>query len=314
MTAMSLLEYSKLVGPNTKRGTIIELFAKSNDLLNAMGFTNINGSGIDYDLEAALPGVAFRGINEEYTASAGVINPQHDPLKIAGGTLDVDTALIKMHGSGVRAKHEAMKVKALALKIARNLIKGDSTSDPREFDGLQRRLANDQLICATSGATDSVGALSLTKLDEAIDQTDNPTAIIMNKKLRRLMTAASRTTTTGIGAHITETIDNWGRQVTKYAGLPILDPGKDNTNTDIIPLTELAGDGGADATSVYVVSFTDGHLEGIQNGPIEVKDLGLTDSGVIMRTLVEWLMGIAMYHPRAATRIWNISTATAIIA
>jgi hypothetical protein len=258
--------------------------------------------------------VAFRGINEEYTASAGVINPMHDPLKIAGGTLDVDTALIKMFGGGVRGKHEAMKVKALSLKIARMIIKGDSQSDPREFDGLQRRLANDQLICATTNTTDTVGALSLTKVDEAIDQTDNPTHLIMNPKLRRLFTAASRSTTTGVGAHITETIDNWGRQVVKYAGLPILDAGKDNTNTDIIPLTETAGDGDADATSLYVVSFTDGHVEGIQNGVMDVKDLGLTDSGVIYRTLVEWLVGMALYHPRAATRIWNISTATGIAA
>jgi hypothetical protein len=311
---MSLLEYSKTVGQNTKRGTVIELFAKANPILDNMTFSNVNGSGVDYDLEAALPGVAFRGINEEYVASAGVINPQHDPLKIAGGTLDVDTALIKMHGSGVRSKHEAMKIKALAKKIARMVIKGDSTSDPREFDGLQRRLANDQLICATSGITDSVGALSLLKLDQAISQTEDPTAILMNSYMKNLLTQASRSTTSGIGAHITETIDNWGRQVVKYAGLPILDPGKDNTNTDIIPLTEIAGDAGADATSIYVVSFMDGHCEGIQNSAMEVKDLGLTDSGVILRTLVEWLVGMALYHPRAATRIWNISTATAIIA
>ncbi|MFA5391886.1 MAG: major capsid protein [Candidatus Omnitrophota bacterium] len=311
---MSLLEYAKGAGLNTKRGTIIELFAKFSPILNAMTFETVQGSGVDYDQEAALPGVAFRGINEEYTASAGVINPMHDPLKIAGGTLDVDSALIKMFGSAVRAKHEAMKIKALSLKISRMIIKGDSQSDPREFDGLQRRLANDQKICVTSGLTDSVGALTLTKLDEAIDQTESPNALIMNAKLRRLLTAASRSTTTGVGAHITETIDNWGRQVMKYAGLPILVAGKDNTNTDIIPLTETAGDGDSDATSLYVVSFGDGMVEGIQNGAIEVKDLGLTDSGVIYRTLVEWLVGMALYHPRAATRLWNISTATAVTA
>jgi len=169
---MSLLEYAKGAGLNTKRGTIIELFAKSNSLLNAMTFETVQGSGVDYDQEAALPGVAFRGINEEYTASAGVINPMHDPLKIAGGTLDVDSALIKMFGSGVKGKHEAMKVKALSLKIARMIIKGDSQSDPKEFDGLQRRLDNDQKIRA--GATTSVAALSLAKLDEAIDNTENP--------------------------------------------------------------------------------------------------------------------------------------------
>ena len=305
---MSLLEYAKGAGLNTKRGTIIELFAKSNSLLNAMTFETVQGSGVDYDQEAALPGVAFRGINEEYTASAGVINPMHDPLKIAGGTLDVDSALIKMFGSAVKGKHEAMKVKALSLKIARMIIKGDSQSDPKEFDGLQRRLDNDQKIRA--GATADVAALSLAKLDEAIDATEDPTCLIMNVKLRRLLTTASRTST--IGGYVTYTQDNWGRQVPRYADLPILDAGKDNTNTDIIPLTETAEDTGSDATSLYVVSFSDGHVEGIQNGAMEVKDLGLTDSGVIHRTLVEWLVGMALYHPRAATRIHNISTAGAV--
>ena len=309
--AMTLLEYAKGAGLNTKRGAIIEIFAQ-NPILGAMGFGTINGSGVDYDQEASLPGVALRGINEEYIASAGVINPMHDPLKIAGGTLDVDSALIKMFGAGVRGKHEAMKVKALALKTAQMVIKGDSQSDPREFDGLQRRLANDQLIAVTSGATDTVGALTLAKLDEAIDNTENPTALIMNVKLRRLLTTASRTAS--IGGYVTYTQDNWGRQVPRYADLPILDAGKDNTNTDVIPLTETAGDSEADSTSLYVVSFGAGMVEGIQHSPIEVKDLGLTDSGVIYRTLVEWLVGMALYHPRAATRLWNISTATAVTA
>lgn len=308
---MTLLEYAKGAGLNTKRGTIIELFAMA-PILGAMAFETVKGTGVDYDQEAALPGVAFRGINEEYTASAGVINPMHDPLKIAGGTLDVDSALIKMMGEAVRAKHEAMKVKALSLKIAKMIIKGDSQANPKEFDGLQRRLANDQKIAVTANTTDSVGALTLAKLDEAIDNTDNPTHLIMNKKLRRLLTQASRTST--IGGLISFTTDNWGRQVANYAGLPILEAGKDETNTDIIPLTEVAGDAGADATSLYVVSFSDGHVEGIQNGPIEVKDLGLTDSGVIYRTLVEWLVGMALYHPKGATRLWNISTATAVTA
>jgi len=309
---MTLLEYAKGAGLNTKRGTIIELFAKANSLLNAMTFETVMGSGVDYDQEATLPGVAFRGINEEYTASAGVINPMHDPLKIAGGTLDVDSALIKMFGEGVRSKHEGMKIKALSLKIARMIIKGDSQADAKEFDGLQRRLDNDQKIHVTSGATDSVGALTLAKLDEAIDQTENPTCLVMNVKTRRLLTTASRTAS--IGGYVTYTQDNWGRQVPQYADLPILDAGKDNTNTDIIPVTETAGDSGADSTSVYVISFTDGHVEGIQHGVMDVKDLGLTDSGVIYRTLVEWLVGMALYHPRGATRLWNISTATAVTA
>jgi hypothetical protein len=307
---MTLLEASKLAGPNTKRGAIIEIFAKSSPLLAAVQFNSIQGTGVDYDQEGALPGVAFRGINEEYTAGAGVVNPQHDPLKIAGGTLDVDSALVKMMGGNVRAKHEAMKARALSLSIAKTIIKGDSQSNAKEFDGLQRRLTGNQLIRTTTNATDAPAALTIAKLFELKSAVQDPTHWIMNATMRDKLSIAAMTPT--VGGYVTVTKDEWGRDVTMFSGLPILVAGKDNTNTEIIPNTETAGDAGADSTSVYCVSMGDGMIEGIQNSTMEVKDLGLLDSGTVYRTLVEWLCGLAVYHSRAGGRCWNIDYTAAI--
>ena len=309
--AMTLIEAAKQVDADIKRAAIIDLFSKNSDILRVLPFENINGSGVDYDQEATLPGVGFRGVNQAYSEDVGVINPLHDPLKIAGGDLDVDKALIKMHGPSIRSTREKMKVKALALSIAKAVIKGDSSSSPGEFDGLQKRLTGDQLIHAGATATTASTGLTLSKLDQLIDTVDDPTHLIMNKTERRMLTAASRLST--VGGHLSFDIDEFGRQIVSYNGLQILIAGKDNTNTEIIPLTEAAGDGSADGTSIYCVSLGDGMLNGIQNGIIDVKDLGELQAGApLLRTRVEWLMGIALYHPRAAARLWSIAYATAV--
>ena len=72
----------------------------------------------------------------------------------------------------------------------RVIIKGDSTSQPREFDGWQARIpfGSAQLIAA--GTTDNGDALSLAKLDEAIDACVSPSALVMSKAMRRRFAAA----------------------------------------------------------------------------------------------------------------------------
>jgi hypothetical protein len=93
------------------------------------------------------------------------VNPQSEALRIAGGDLDVDVALVKMFGSNARAVQESMKAKALAASITTKLVKGDSTSDAREFDGLQARIPTTGTQFISAGTTDAADALSNFKLD-----------------------------------------------------------------------------------------------------------------------------------------------------
>jgi hypothetical protein len=305
---LTLVEAAKLAANNgeTKRAAVITMFARESGILAALPFTDIAGNAYSYSREGALPGVAFRGVNEAYTESVGVINPLVEALKIGGGDLDVDTFILKTQGEQVRAKHEAMKVKALAAEFTRQIIKGDSTSNPREMDGWQVRVTGSQLIPA--GATAGGDALSLAVLDQAIDQTASPTHIVLTKAHRRLLTSAARAT--GISGYIGYTVDAFGRRVTTYNDLPLLVAYEDNGGAEPVGFNEAnPGGGAAVGSSIYVVGMGDGLVSGLQNGVMDVRDLGELQTQPVKRTRVEWFVGMAVEHGRALTRIWGIKNA-----
>lgn len=308
--ALTLLEASKINKGDVVRSSIIEMFARNADLLRVMPFMDVPGGAYAYNQEGSLPGVAFRGFNEAYSESVGVVNPEVEVLRIAGGDLDVDKALIKTRGNQVKSQHVSMKVKALALYLLKKMVKGDSSTDPREFDGLQVRLTGSQLINA--GSTNGGDALSLAKLDEAIDAVDNPTHLLMSKAMRRRLTAAARTTT--VSGFITWDKDEFGKKIAYYNDLPILICDHDDDGDRILDFDEV-GSGGATATatSIYVLSVGENMLTGLQNGVMEVNDLGEIDEKPVLRTRVEWIVGMAALHGRCAARLRGISNAAVVV-
>jgi hypothetical protein len=301
MASMTLVEAAKLAlnKGETYRSGVIELYAGSSDILANLPFQDISGNALSYSREVTLPGIGFRGVNESYTPSVGVINPLTEALVIAGGELDVDPFLVKTMGPQIRTTHEAMKIRALSLKWTKEFIKGDTASDARVFDGLQTRATGNQVISA--GTTGGGAALSLAKLDEAIDQTLNPTHLIMNKAMARRFSAAARTTS--VSGYVTYDVDQLGRRVMQYNGIPILTVDLDDTGTAIMGFTEAADSGASTATSIYVVSMGADSLTGIQNGGIDVQDLGLLQSSPLYRTRVEWYNGLAAFNGRSITRL-----------
>ena len=74
-----------------------------------------------------------------------------------------------------------------------------------------------------------------------------------------------------------------------------------------------SGGGGAVTTSMYIVSLGDQMLTGIQNGGIDVRDLGELEGKPALRTRVEWYNGISIYHPRAVARLRDITNAAVIL-
>lgn len=303
--ALTLLEAAKLETGNDVRRAIIELYAGSSDVLMNLPFADITGNALKYNREETLPGIGFRGVNETYTPSTGIINPLTEPLVIAGGELDVDTFIVQTMGADQRSVQEAMKVRSLGLAWTRKFIKGDQLSDPREFDGLQTRITGSQKIAA--GTTANGTALSLSKLDEAIDQALNPTHLLMSKAMRRKFTAAARDTS--VGGYISFDKNAFGQTVTKYNDLPIMTVDLDNAGNAILPFTEACISGTATGTSIYVLSLGDGMLTGIQNGGMMVEDLGKLQAQPLWRTRVEWFNGLCVMHGRAATRLWSIADA-----
>ncbi|NWG46274.1 MAG: hypothetical protein HXY25_06970 [Alphaproteobacteria bacterium] len=294
---------------NVMKATIIELFRKS-ELLDIMGFVDIPGNSYSYNLEADAPAIAFRGVNESYTTSTGVINPQTEALRIAGGMIQLDRAQMKMLGEGVWARQVDMKTRALAREIGRKMIKGDTTSNPREFDGLQVRVpvtsTGSQHVANSSSSGGA--ALSLSKLDDAINTVMDPTHIIMPRAMRPKWAKVQRSST--IAGNVNLDRENFGRPVMTYNDIPIVFADMPGKQTAALPFTETpAGGGTAQCSSAYILSVRESGVHGIQNGGMEVYDMGLVQEGVNRALQIEWLIALVVEDPYAICRLSSFTLA-----
>jgi hypothetical protein len=298
---LTALEWSKL-NPDPLTSGVVEIFASENPIIATLPFINVAGSAYRYNIEETLPGVAFRGFNEGYVESTGVINPLIEALTILGGDSDYDIAQIAMQtgDNDTRAVHDGMKAKAAALTHLRTFFDGDTSVNPKEFDGLNRRLAGNQVISA--GA--SGGVLTLAMLDDLVDSVrGTPTILLMNKKLRQKARQLAREVNA-----LTISTDQLGRELDGYAGVPFGVVEEDETGADILGFDETQGTANNTA-SIYACRFGADTFHGIQTAPISVRDLGEIDAKPALRTRIEWYSGVVLKHPRAAARLKGVKAA-----
>jgi len=179
-------------------------------------------------------------------------------------------------------------------------INGDSNSTAAEFDGLATRLpaadyaTNSQVI--RNGT--SAAALDLGALDEAIDAVDaqgGTKYLVMSKSARRHLTKQARTS-----SQIDIARNEFGYQQMVYAGLPVIELDRDHQNVAIL-------DGSPADQSIYVVTFGGDLLTGIQNGGVQVRDLGESTASPQVVIRVEWYCGLAMINGRSAARLTNVN-------
>lgn len=302
-----LLEEADKLAQDQLRAGVIEVFVQNSPILERIDFLPVNGNAYAYNMEGVLPGVAFRGVNESFTPSTGVINPQVESLRIAGGELDVDTHIVRTRGEQVRAAHEAMKIKALSRNLNKTFIKGNSATNPREFDGLNARLTGTQSILAGAGGA----ALTQDMLDALLEAVPGANAIIAGQGGHSLLTKLLRN-----DSQVTIGQDAFGRKLVEYAGIPILRAGKDENNAEILDFNEDPGDATPDTTSIYAVRLgsadAESDLFGIQNaGGMLVNDLGQLESTPAWRTRVEWDISVVLASPDCAGRLYGITNGVA---
>ena len=322
--AVSLYQ-SALIAQNNgefKKAGILQTFAQASPLLAAMPLVSIQGNSYAWTREAGLGSIGFRAVNGTLTESAGSVETRSVALKIIGGDLDVDNFLIQAHGPQTRAAHEQMKATLMAQTVAYQIIKGSTTTaggataDANGFDGLQVRFGggfggtavvdageNADQILQNSGAGN---AMSVKDLDAAIQSVDNPTHLLMSKKQKVNMTAFMRSSSS-----LATSRDEFGRVITTYAGIPILEADVLGTASG---LNQLGYNEGASSnrTSIYVLSLTDMGMYMVQNGGVQVRDLGEQNSKPVVRTRVEWYCNLVDSHPRCVARLYDIADATAV--
>lgn len=308
--AYTLVEAAKREENQLLRG-IMEMYGQAAQLLDFLPLQDIDGSAYTYNTRTKLPTVGFRGIGETFTPSSGVVNPQTESLRFAGGEIEVDNAIIRTQAGRSVGEHMATESEAQAMAFAKMLskkiIKGDSSSDPREFDGLQRRLINSQLIA--QGSSSGGDALTLAKLDEAIDAVvGTPDVLVMNKTMRRKVNSLIR----AAGQAQEQVTNQFGRQFDAYRGIPIAIVEEDETDVEILDFDEAAPGGGSSVcTSIYPVRFgADQFVSLLQGGGgMSVQNFGEIPTKPAHLMRVEWYVTLAVFHGRSASRLYGIKNA-----
>ena len=306
--AHTLIEYAKGAQDAVLAG-VIETFARTSPIMDALPFQDISGNALAYNQESVLPGVGFRGINKAYAEAVGVWLPLTEKLKIMGGDMDTDKALVKMYGPTRRAADIYAQSKAAALKFTKHFFDGDEVSDPEGFDGMNKRLAGNQLIYADGSGT--AGAeLTKNALLRLIDACDEkPDLLIWGKAFDRQVDALYEGSTI-----ITIDKNQWGDRVRLFDGIPIGIVDKDHLGDVILGFDETVGTSSGVCASAYAFKFGENlYVSGLQNGAPDGVDLDEIDSKPVFRYRLEWLIGLAMFHPRCAARMAGVIKKSGVI-
>jgi hypothetical protein len=301
---LSLVEAKKHSRSPQELAVITELSA--GPLLSTIPFREVQGSGIFFKRDEELGDVGFRAFNDGYTESYAEVRQYSEALRLFGGDIKVDRAIVELEGPQARAYQVQAKVRAMRLAWEGLFIRGNSNSNAAEFDGLSVRLpaashaTNSQVVQNDSSA----GVLNLNRLDEVIDAVDaqgGQKFLVMSKSARRHLSAVARAS-----GQIEISRGEFGGQQLVYGGIPVLEIDRDHKNVPIL-------DGAPADQSIYVVSFGNDHLTGIQNGGPQVRDLGEATESPVLVTRVEWFVSLALMNGRAAARLTNVDATASIV-
>ena len=297
--ALTLIEAQKHAKTPQELAVVTELAA--GQLMSVLPFRNIEGNGLFWKREESLPDVGFRNYNGSLAESYAEVSQQSESLKLFGGDIKVDRAIVDLEGSEAKAYQIQSRVRAMRMAWEALFINGDSNQSPSEFDGLAARIqSGSSQYFQNSG---SAAALDLGKLDEVLDNVDaqgGSKYLIMSKSARRHLSKLARA-----NGQIEIERTAFGYQQMSYAGVPVLELDRDHKNVAILDSNPADQD-------IYCVSFGQDLLTGIQNGGVNVRELGESFDQPQLITRVEWYCGLALINGRAAARLTNVDATASV--
>lgn len=309
---ITLPEYAKGLDKASVERPLIETFAAHTDFFQVMKFQGFSGGSYEGYRETSLGDASFRGINEAGGVSQGKIAPFQEVSFPIDTILKVDKAIIARHGESRRGMEEAMQMKRQSQLFADVFINGDNETNPKEPNGIKKRATTGNGRRIHNSAASGGGALSLAALDEAIDNTTDPTHLIMSRAMKRKFTALLRNQ--NLLGNVNLIKNDVGKPMLAYNDLPILTGYPKDRHSEILPFAEVASGGGsAVTTTIFVVSFTDMGVKGIQLKSMSAEDMGLLHpDNVFYGTNVSWDVGIVDEADYCLTALDSISDAAIV--
>lgn len=306
---VTLAEAKKNVQDDLQIGVYDE-FAKSSFIMNNITFDDVvspTGGGTTmtygYTRLKTQPTADFREVNSEYTPQEVTKERHNVDLKIFGGTFQIDRVIAGMGGivSEVELQMK-QKIKAASALFNDTVINGDSATNSKAFDGLDKAVTGSStefvptaaIDLSDSAAVDANWKTFLDLLDEFLmGLNGTPSMIAGNTKLIAKIKAIARR-----AGQYQITQNGFGQQVESYAGIPLVDLGAKAGTND--PVSKINGQG---ETSLYAVRFgMDGFHAVAPTGNALIKTWlpDFKTSGAVKTGEVEMIAAVALKTTKAA--------------
>jgi len=282
--ALTLAEASKLSNDALLMG-VIETIIKDSPILQTLPFIEIVGNGLTYNRESTAATAAFFDVGDTWTESTPTFAQITATLKIMGGDADIDNYLIATRSNVQDLEVAVIQLKAKAVQqlFEQTFITGDSSTNPKAFDGIDK-------VCE-SGQTLSMGvnggSLTLDKLDELVDKVlgGKPEMLLMSRRSRRLLNKLARTA----GTFLETDRDQFGQMIQYYDTTPI-------GVSDYIADNQTQGTS-TDCSTIYAMQFGEGAVAGLTGpGGLQVERVGSLEQKDATRTRIKWYTSMALFN------------------
>lgn len=292
----------------------VRAILNTGELAPVIPWINTEGGAYVYAMDDELPDSQPRLFDEANDDTQGSTVTEAEVLKIYGKDIKTDSSKIALFGANAHARQIEASARALRMRIERDFIKGDASSNNgREMDGLRKKI--------TTGSSQSIAnhasgaGLSFAALDELIDAVDGPNSekrLVIGKKLAVRFGAAARAT--GVSGTVNFELNAIGRMSMFYNDVEIIRTDVDSKNVAIQGFDEAGS-----TSSIYCVAMGEGLVSGVQ-GPsltadgsvqpgLTIYDVGESTSTPTRITRISWHAAMVIENKRAAARLYNITNA-----
>ncbi|KKK99289.1 hypothetical protein LCGC14_2634230 [marine sediment metagenome] len=297
--SLTLVEGSKRSNDILQLG-VVELLVKDDPILERLGFKDIKGNGLTYNVESTLSGAQFYAVNEEWNESTSTVTQTTAHTTILGGDADVDNYLETTRGNlqDLMAEQVEAKTKAIRRTFLDTFWYGYKTTETKRFDGMHQLLTSETYNTIANGTSGTPVLLNMTKLEELIDLIvdGKPDLLVMTKLMRRSINKYLH----GVGGITYSDAANGRIQTLFEVPVAVSDHLSNDESCDKNygngyghdPADGTALGTDENGTTIFALQFGPKACSGVQSLPITVTKFSKLEGKDGKRTRIKWYPGI----------------------
>lgn len=311
--ALTLVQAGYLSNDVLQKG-VIELFVRDDPLLERLGFIDVLGNGLTYNVESTEATAQFYDVGDTWVESTPATTPTTATLKILGGDADVDNYLKATRSNINDLKQEviAAKVKALKHELMDEFYYGNTTLSSKGFNGIHTLVSSGTYNTHAIGTASTTEKLLLmSELEETIDmvKVEKPQLIVMSKMMRRYINKYLH----GVGGITYQDAANGRIQTLFETPVMVSDYVRDTEN--VLNAYVSTTDYGYDvdvtttdvATSIFILGFGPKALQGIQAGPITIEEVTETlETKDASRYRIKWYVSLMLQNILTCAKVTGV--------